>query len=66
VSRVQATVKYWDPASSRGSVLLDDGSELAFEGAAVQVRGLRSGQRVQLLVDGGRVLALTIATLPFT
>jgi hypothetical protein len=63
---VQATVKSWDHASRGGCVLLDDGQELAFEGPAVQVRALRAGQRVQLLVEGNEVVALTIATLPFT
>jgi hypothetical protein len=63
---VQATVRSWDAASRAGTVLLDDGRELGFPGEAVQVRALRPGQRVRLRLDGGQVVALTIATLPFT
>ncbi|MCW2723794.1 MAG: hypothetical protein JWN35_715 [Frankiales bacterium] len=62
---MQATVKHWDPETRGGSVLLDDGSELSFPGDAVQVRALRSGQRVQLRKDGDRVVAVTLSTLPF-
>lgn len=61
---MQATVRDWDAGSRGGSVLLDDGRVLAFEGDAVQVRALRLGQRVQLRTDGKRVTALTISTLP--
>jgi 2-phospho-L-lactate guanylyltransferase len=63
---VQATVRSWDPASRAGTLLLDDGRELDFPGEAVQVRALRLGQRVRLRLDAGRVVALTVATLPFT
>jgi cold shock CspA family protein len=62
---MQATVKHWDPATRDGTVLTDDGHELAFPGAAVQVRALRPGQRVQLRTDGDQVVALTLSTLPF-
>jgi len=50
-----------------GSVLLDDGSRLAYPGNAVQpeVRLLHPGQRVRLVVDGQppRVLAVTLVGL---
>ena len=54
----------WDPVTRAGSVLADDGTALAFPGAAVQCRGLRLGQRVTLRIEGDEVVALTIATLP--
>jgi len=57
-------VRDWDPVSRGGSCLLDDGQLVEFDGAAVQVRALRLGQRVRLRVEGGRVTALTITTLP--
>ncbi|MCU1588844.1 MAG: Cold shock CspA family protein [Frankiales bacterium] len=59
-------MRTWDPQSRGGTLLLDDGRQLEFPGAAVQVRGLRLGQRVQLRLEGDQVVALTIATLPFT
>lgn len=59
-------MRSWDATSRGGVVLLDDGSRLLFDGDAVQVRALRLGQRVALHVVDGRVVALTIATLPFT
>lgn len=65
---MQATVKAYDPASRTGSVLLDDGSELAFDAAAFDAGGLRLlrfGQRVNLAVgDGGRITCVTLSTLP--
>jgi 2-phospho-L-lactate/phosphoenolpyruvate guanylyltransferase len=65
---MQATVRIFDPATRSGSVLLDDGTELAYDGAAFDAGGLRfarPGQRVALRVDGeGRITALTLATLP--
>jgi hypothetical protein len=61
---MQATVRDWDPQSRGGTVLLDDGQQLAFDGGAVQVRALRLGQRVQLRLRDERVEALTLATLP--
>jgi hypothetical protein len=63
---VQATVRTWDATTRAGTLLLDDGRQLDFPGEAVQVRALRLGQRVQVLVTEGRVVALTLATLPFT
>lgn len=63
---MQATVRSWDPGSRAGTALLDDGRQIDFPGEAVQVRSLRLGQRVKLRVEGDQVIALTIATLPFT
>jgi 2-phospho-L-lactate guanylyltransferase len=63
---VQATVRSWDATTRAGTLLLDDGQQLDFPGEAVQVRALRLGQRVRLQVADGRVVALTLATLPFT
>jgi hypothetical protein len=63
---VPATVRSWDPASRAGTALLDDGRTVDFPGEAVQVRALRPGQRVRLRVQGDGVVAVTIATLPFT
>lgn len=67
---VQATVRSYDPATRSGSVLLDDGTELAYDAMALlgsSVRFLRSGQRVRIEVVGrgpdARVGFLTIATL---
>jgi len=66
---VQATVRSFDPRTRSGDLLLDDGSELGFAAAAFDASGLRLlrlGQRVRVETDGsGRVLRLTIPTLPF-
>jgi cold shock CspA family protein len=63
----QATVFGFDPASRAGSVVLDDGSQLAFSTAAFDRSGLRllrPGQRVRLVVDEtGNVRSLTILTM---
>ena len=59
-------MRTWDPASRAGTVLLDNGAQLDFPGHAVQVRALRLGQRVRLELAGEQVVALTVATLPFT
>jgi cold shock CspA family protein len=65
---MQATVHTFDELTRAGTVLLDDGRELSFPGAALTasaLRRLRSGQRVRLRLDGdGAVVALTLATLP--
>lgn len=50
----QATVGSFDPQSSGGTVLLDDGTPLTFDAEALADSGfrlLRSGQRVQVLLD---------------
>ncbi|RFU40319.1 hypothetical protein DZF91_17795 [Actinomadura logoneensis] len=65
---MQATVRVYDPETRSGSVLLDDGSELDFDGDAFDAGGLRLlrlGQRVNLAVGpGGRVTAITLSTFP--
>jgi 2-phospho-L-lactate guanylyltransferase len=65
---MQGTVRIFDAATRGGTVLLDDGTELAYDGAAFDAGGLRfarPGQRVALKVDGaGRITALTLATFP--
>jgi len=64
---MQATVKAYDAGTRTGSVLLDDGSELAFDAAAFQAGGLRLlrfGQRVNLAVDGERITVITLSTFP--
>ena len=65
--RMQATVATFSSASRDGTVLLDDGTELSFGADAFDASGLRllrPGQRVGLRVDGQRVVALNLATLP--
>lgn len=69
---VQATVRNFDPGSRSGSVLFDDGAELAFDAAAFDCGGLRTlrvGQRVRLMLaeagSGARITAVTIVTLAF-
>lgn len=60
----QATVRQWHAGG--GSVLLDDGTELPYaaEAVAAPLRRLRTGQRVHLRLEEGRVVALTLWTLP--
>jgi cold shock CspA family protein len=65
---MQATVKAFDAETRSGTVLLDDGTELAFDAdafAAGGLRLLRFGQRVRLAVaEDGRVSAITLSTFP--
>jgi 2-phospho-L-lactate guanylyltransferase len=66
---VQATVRTFDPVTRSGTVLLDDGLEMAYDGAAFAAGGLRLlrvGQRVRLRVadEPARITFLTVATLP--
>ena len=68
---MQATVRSYDSGDKSGSVLLDDGTEIRYDGQALvgsHVRFLRSGQRVRVELAGSgsdvRVQFLTIATLP--
>lgn len=65
---MQGTVATFDPASGAGTVLLDDGSEVAFPTAAFVASGmrlLRLGQRVRLERDAaGRVVRLALPTMP--
>jgi len=62
---LQATVAAYDERTRDGRVLLDDGRELSFPGAAVraEVLRLRVGQRVRMSVQDGEVDALTLAGL---
>ncbi|GLW06095.1 hypothetical protein Misp01_12250 [Microtetraspora sp. NBRC 13810] len=65
---MQATVRSFDPATRSGSVFLDDGTQVPFDTAAFDagpLRLLRSGQRVNILVDGdGRITVITLSTFP--
>lgn len=63
----QGTVATFEPRTRSGTVLLDDGTELSFDGTAFAVSGLRMlrfGQRVNLRVVDGRVAALTHISFP--
>ncbi|MBA2769663.1 MAG: hypothetical protein H0U35_11140 [Sporichthyaceae bacterium] len=67
---MQATVRSFDAQSRSGTVLLDDGVELAYDAAAFDagaIRLLRVGQRVRIETrtgPAGRAVSyLTIATL---
>jgi len=68
VGGMQGTVATYDPQRRDGSVLLDDGTELTFDGdafAASGLRLLRFGQRLALDTDDtGRITRLRIPTLP--
>jgi 2-phospho-L-lactate guanylyltransferase len=62
---MQGTVATFDPHTHTGTLLLDDGSELAFPAEAFQKSGLRllrSGQRV--VVDGADTGTVTRVSLP--
>jgi 2-phospho-L-lactate/phosphoenolpyruvate guanylyltransferase len=65
---MQATVRSFDPATRSGTVLLDDGTEIAYAAPAFDAGALRLariGQRVALRVDEqGVITALTLATFP--
>ena len=69
---MQATISSQDPATRGGSVLLDDGVELAFSPDVVdpRLRVLRPGQRVRIQLEGHvgtRVITwLTLATFDVT
>lgn len=69
---MQATISSQDPATRGGSVLLDDGVELAFSPDVVdpRLRVLRPGQRVRIQLEGdigARVITwLTLATFDLT
>jgi 2-phospho-L-lactate guanylyltransferase len=52
---VQASVHRFDPQTSGGSVLLDDGTEVPFDAEAFERSGLRLlrvGQRLTVDLDG--------------
>jgi 2-phospho-L-lactate guanylyltransferase len=60
---MQATVHRFDPETHTGSVLRDDGVELAFEASAFESSGLRLlrlGQRLTVEVVDDVVVALHI------
>ncbi|MER6831301.1 hypothetical protein ABT352_35290 [Streptosporangium sp. NPDC000563] len=64
---MQATVRDFDPATRSGSVFLDDGTQIPFGAAAFDagpLRLLRSGQRVNLVMDGDDVTYVTLSTFP--
>jgi hypothetical protein len=64
---MQATVRTYDTRTRSGSVLLDDGTELAFDAAAFEAGGLRLlrfGQRVNIATAGERITAITLGTFP--
>lgn len=63
---VAATVRDHDTATRAGSVLLDDGTLLAYSTTAFEAGGLRllrSGQRVRLRLEDGVVTAVTLVSL---
>ena len=61
---MQGTVATFDPRTHTGTLLLDDGSEVAFPAAAFRASGLRLlrlGQRVTIEADaGGDVIKLQL------
>jgi 2-phospho-L-lactate guanylyltransferase len=65
---VQATTRNFDSTTRSGTVLKDDGTEVAYGADAFDAGGLRLlrvGQRVRMSVDDeGRVTAITLVTLP--
>ena len=67
MSEVQATVATFSSGTNSGTVLLDTGTELTFDGSAFArsgLRFLRLGQRVVLRVTDGRVTAIAHASFP--
>ena len=67
---MQATVYRYDPDSSSGSLLTDDGAVLPFDAAALRLSGLRHlrpGQRLNVeLADDGQVAGLALGTIGST
>jgi 2-phospho-L-lactate guanylyltransferase len=65
---MQGTVATFDAQVRSGTVLLDDGSEVAFPANAFDASGLRLlrlGQRVRVEHDSaGAVVRVTLPTLP--
>jgi 2-phospho-L-lactate/phosphoenolpyruvate guanylyltransferase len=63
---VQASVHSFDPATGDGSVLLDDGRRVPFDGAVFARSGLRllrTGQRVTVELSGGAASDESTSTL---
>ncbi|MCK2212723.1 hypothetical protein MF672_002760 [Actinomadura sp. ATCC 31491] len=64
---MQGTVRSFDETTRSGTVFLDDGTVLEFDAPAFDagpLRLLRTGQRVNLAVTGGRVTYVTLSTFP--
>ena len=63
---MQGTVATYDPQTRSGTLLLDDGAEIAFPAAAFDASGLRllrPGQRVRLEHDeSGQLRRITLPT----
>jgi cold shock CspA family protein len=60
---MQASVHTFDDESGSGSVLLDDGREIPFDGTAFDASGLRHvrpGQRLSVEMSGSAVTRLWI------
>jgi hypothetical protein len=60
-------VRIFDTTTRSGSVFLGDGTELPFGTAAFDagpLRLLRSGQRVNIVMDGDDVTYITLSTFP--
>ncbi|WP_239513822.1 hypothetical protein [Streptosporangium sp. 'caverna'] len=60
-------MRIFDATTRSGSVFLDDGSEIPFDAAAFDagpLRLLRSGQRVNIVMDGGDITYVTLSTFP--
>ena len=56
---MQGTIATFDSDTHSGTLLLDDGSELAFDGAAFDgsgLRRLRLGQRIEVHLDSAGVV----------
>jgi 2-phospho-L-lactate guanylyltransferase len=67
IGSVQGTVATFDADRHSGTVLLDDGTEVAFDEAAFEASGLRMlrfGQRLRLdRDDRGRIVRVSIPTM---
>lgn len=65
---MQGTVATYDPQTRSGTLLLDDGSEMAFGADAFDASGLRLlrlGQRVRIDHNAsGQVSRITLPTFP--
>ncbi|HEY7102015.1 MAG TPA: cold shock domain protein CspD [Mycobacteriales bacterium] len=64
---MQATVATFDADTGSGTVLTDDGRRVPFDAAAFAAGGLRllrPGQRVKMDIADGRVVRVTIVTMP--
>lgn len=62
-ARMQASVHRYDEATGSGSVLLDDGREIPFDGKVIDASGLRlvrSGQRVSIEMSATELTRLWI------